>query len=135
MRNYRTFFAICKALGKTKEEAVLEFTDGRTDSLSSLDDGEFKELMVCLRRLQPVPDDWEPKPGDNIRKKMIGLAQTMRWGKSLNRLLDRLDEWCLNHTKYKKALNELTIDELTKVCTILETKVYPDYLKGLKNDQ
>jgi len=134
MRNYRTFFAICKALGKTKEEAVLEFTDGRTDSLSSLDDGEFKELMVCLRRLQPVPDGWEPKPGDGIRKKMIGLAQTMRWGKSLDELLGRLDGWCRTQTKYKKSFNELTIDELVKVCTIFEAKVYASFLKGLKNE-
>lgn len=54
--NYRTFFAICMVVGKDYKEAVYEFTEGRTVSLSSLNDGELKELLIKAKSWQA------PKP-------------------------------------------------------------------------
>lgn len=132
MRNYKQVYAILNHIGLSKEEAVLDFTEGRSDRLSSLDDGEFKEFMIRLRRLQPVPSGWTPPAGDAQRKKMIGLARDMHWGRDTLEIVRRLDEWCLKQ-KFKKKLNDLSISELGTLLTIFENKVYTGYLKGLKS--
>ena len=132
VRDYKKLFAILKAIGLTKEEAVMDFTEGKSDSLKSLNDGEFKEFMIRLRRLQPAPKKWQPSPGDGQRKKMIGLAKSMHWGRDTLEVIARLDEWCLKQ-KYHKRLNDLSVMELGTLLTIFEHKVYTGYLKGIKN--
>lgn len=129
-RNYSTLFAICKAIGRDKDDVVLEFTDGRTGSLTELSDGEYRELMIRLRRLQPTPKAWEPKPGDAQRKKMIGIARSMQWGRSTMEVIGRLDEWCIK--SFGAKMNDLDLATLGKAVTIFESKVYTGYLKGLK---
>ncbi len=63
-RNYPEFHAICKAVGVNYKEAVLEFTDGRTESLRALTDGEYKELYLRARKWQPAkrPEDVKEAP-------------------------------------------------------------------------
>lgn len=131
-RNYRQVYAILKDIGLSKEEAVRDFTEGKSDSLSSLSDGEFKEFMIRLRRFQPVPTGWKPSPGDAQRKKMIGLARSMHWGRDTIEIIARLDDWCLKQ-KFKKKLNDHTVAELGTLVTIFENKVYTGYLKALKS--
>lgn len=131
-RNYRQVYAILKDIGLSKEEAVLDFTEGKSDSLSSLSDGEFKEFMIRLRRFQPVPKGWQPRAGDAQRKKMIGLARSMHWGRDTIEIIARLDDWCLKQ-KFKKKLNDHTVTELGTLVTIFENKVYTGYLKALKS--
>lgn len=63
MSKYAQFFAIIKKHDLQKEEVVLEFTAGRTDSLSELTGGEYNELMRRLARFNPVP------AGDQREKK------------------------------------------------------------------
>lgn len=132
-RDYKQFFAICKKHGFDYKEKVAEFTEGRTDSLTALTDGEYKEMMVRLTRLnEPMRKGFIPKPGDAQRKKIIGIARDMRWdarGDAI--MMHRIDEFMLNRTKYRKKLNDLTVDELNKVCFIFENEVKSSFLKGL----
>lgn len=131
-RDYKTFFAICKAIGREKEDVVFEFTKGESSSLKSLNEGEYKELMVQLRKLQPAPEAWTPPAGDIQRKKMIGLAKSMHWGRDNIEIIRRLDEWCLK--TYKIKMNDMDIATIGKAVTVFERKVYPNYLEGLKNN-
>lgn len=131
MRNYKRIFAILNAIGMTKEEAVLEFTDGRTDSMSALSDAEFNLLLSQLTILQDVPKDWKPKPGDAMRKKMMGIARDMRWGVTSQPVIAKINDFLLTRTKFKKPLDQLTPDELQEACTILENYVKTSFYKGL----
>jgi len=128
-RDYKTFFAICKAIGRDKEDVILEFTNGESSSIKSLDDGEFKELMLQLRRLQPTTKQWTPPPGDEMRKKMIGIARSMHWGRDTLEIVRRIDEWCFKSFDCK--MNDMDLATLGKAVTIFESKVYAGYLKGL----
>ncbi|AIM38077.1 hypothetical protein KO02_16330 [Sphingobacterium sp. ML3W] len=128
-RDYRRFYAMCKALGKTKEEAVFEFTNGRTTSSGALSDKEFNELFNMLANHQQVPSMWGPAPGDTQRKKMIGLARSMNWGETTDQVLIKLDDFCLKQKK--KRMNALSVYELGLILTILE-KIYSQYLGGIK---
>ncbi|MGY3054363.1 hypothetical protein ACVWYG_002570 [Pedobacter sp. UYEF25] len=134
-RNYAQLFAICKKHGLDYKDKVFEFTDGRTDSLKALTDGEYRELMIRMQLLNPShpPNPqrgnglaFTPKPGDKQRKSFIGIASQMRWGKDTKELIAAIDVWCLAQ-KYKKPLNSLDVKELNTLLYIFETKVLADY--------
>lgn len=136
-RNYKGLFAICKKHGFNYKDKVAEFTAQTravpTESLKSLTDGEFKEFMLQMKRLnEPMRQTFTPKPGDKQRKMIIAIARDMRWdikGKII--MMKRIDEFMLTRTKYKKKLNELTLDELNKVCYTFENDVKRSFLSGL----
>jgi hypothetical protein len=123
-RDYKQFFAIIKQHGLEKEEVVLEFTKGETDSLSALKDAEFNELMRRLARYNKKP------PGDQQRKKIIAIARQMHSGKSTKEIIKIIDGWCLKQ-KYAKPLMGLDLQQLGVMVTIYESKVLADYLSGL----
>lgn len=133
-RDYRQFYAMCKALDKTKEDAVCEFTDGRTESCRDLSDEEFNELFAQLAALQAavkkIPTNWEPKAGDKQRKKLIALAKNMYPYKTFSQIKPILDEFCIRQKG--KKLMDLSVEELGHVLNIYETKVYAGHLKGVK---
>lgn len=124
MSKYSQFFAIIKKLDLTKEEVVKEFTKGRTDRLSALKNSEFNELMDTLQQFN------SPPPGDAMRKKMIGIAKSMNWGRNTKDIIASIDTWLLKQ-KYKKTMMQHQPAELSIMLTILETKVYPEYLQQL----
>jgi hypothetical protein len=129
---YSQFFAICKAHGFDYKEKVYEFTEGRTDSLSSLTDLEYTQMMKRLIELnEPMrkATKFEKQPGDAQRKKLIALALLMKWG-DMKQALARLDGWCKKQ-KYKKGLMQHNEQELSLLVSIFEQRVYPDYLVGL----
>ncbi|SUJ26419.1 Uncharacterised protein [Sphingobacterium spiritivorum] len=132
-RDYSQLFAICNTHGFDYKEMVYEFTEGRTDSLTKLSDGEFKELMIRLTRLNaPARQQFTPPPGDRQRKKIIAIARDMRWDARGNAIMmQRIDDFLINRSKYGKRLNDLTVDELNKVCFIFENEVKVSFLKGL----
>lgn len=132
MGDYKQFFAICKAHGFDYKDKVSEFTNGRTDSLKSLTDGEFRELMLRLKGLNAYQrKTFTPRPGDLQRKKIIGIARDMHWDKEgKDKLMLRIDEFMINRTRYKRRLNELTLDELNKVLYIFEQEVKRSFLTG-----
>lgn len=133
MRDYKKFFAICKAHGFDYKDKIAEFTSGRTDSLKALSDGEYKEMMIRLNGLNSFNrKHFIPKPGDRQRKMIIGIARDMRWDRhGKDQMMQQIDEFMLTRTRYKKRLNELSVDELNKVCFIFENEVKTSYLKGL----
>lgn len=120
---------MCKALGKTKEEAVYEFSNGRTTSCSALSDREFNDLFNMLANHQRVPDNWEPAPGDSQRKKLIGLAKSMNWADTPDQILVKLDEFCMKQKKNR--MNALSTYELGLIITVME-KIYSEYLTEIK---
>ncbi|SMG35764.1 hypothetical protein [Sphingobacterium psychroaquaticum] len=128
-RNYAQFFAICKAVGRDKEDVVLEFTGGRTDSLSKLDDGEWKELMLQVRKWQPTKRPSDIPEGDSQRKKLIALAGKMHWGANTLEIIGRLNVWCQN--QYQQELNQLDVAKLNKAVWVMENKIYKEYLKKI----
>lgn len=129
IRNYKRFYAMCKALGKTKEEAVYEFSNGSTTSCSALSDREFNDLFNMLANHQRVPEYWEPAPGDAQRKKLIGLARNMNWADTPDQILVKLDEFCMKQKK--KRMNALSTYELGLIITVME-KIYSEYLGAIK---
>jgi len=114
---------------KDKNEVVLEFTDGRTDRLSDLSDGEWKELELTVRKWQKPRKPNIVIPGDLQRKKLIAIAGKMNWGNDILEIVGRLNQWC--QTNYHKELNELDVDTLNKAVWVMENKVYSQYLKSI----
>lgn len=121
-RDYSQLFVILNKNDLTKEQAVRTFTEGRTDSLRALTDAELKEMIRRLQPLNGIP------PGDKQRKKMISLALSIKWASTSDQAVLELDEWCLKQ-KFKKKLNALLPYELGVLLTVLETKVYKDFLE------
>lgn len=129
-RNYSQLFAICKKHGFDYKDKVAEFTNGRTDSLKALTDGEYREMMLRLSRLnEPARKEFVPKPGDQMRKKMLSICSKMHPTESTDQLLKRLNDWCLKQT-FKKPLMKHAKEELALLVTIYEEKVYADFLTG-----
>lgn len=126
---YARFFAICRSHGLVKEEVVLDFTGGRTSSLSALSDGEFNEMMIRLSRLQPPPREWSPPPGDLQRKKLIAIAGKMNWGESTIEIVGRLNVFL--QEKYGKELSQFNVEELNRIVWVFENKIYTSYLKTI----
>lgn len=138
-RDYKQFFAICKRHGFEYKDKVAEFTKDRTDSLSSLSDGEYHELLTWMLKLNaPARQRFIPKPGDEMRKKIIAIARQMKWEYKSHPAhkpapdMNRINHWCLKHGKFHKPLNEHTPAELTLLVTIFE-RVYHDYLTVLNS--
>lgn len=125
-RNYRQFFAICKAVDKDKDVVILEFTEGRTDRLSDLSDGEWHELELRVRKWQPTRKPNISIPGDAQRKKLIALAGKMNWGNNTIEIVGRLNNW--SQENYGVELNQLDVNTLNKVLWVMENKIYKDYL-------
>lgn len=128
-RNYKRFYAMCQALGKTKDESVYEYTNGRTSSCRDLSDREFNDLFNMLANHQRIPDNWDPPPGDAQRKKLIGLARSMNWADTPDQILVKLDEFCMKQKK--KRMNALSTYELGLIITVME-KIYSEFLAGIK---
>jgi hypothetical protein len=104
----------------------------RTESTRELTEKEVDEIIKVLQTNFPEVLAFTPKPGDKQRKMIIGIAKDMQWHvKGKKDLMRRIDSFMLKRTKYKKKLNDLTEDELNKVCTIFETQVKADYYKSL----
>lgn len=129
MRNYTQFYAICKKLGLHKKDIVLYYTEGRTSSLTSLDDQQWEELLIRIKKLQPVLKNSMHSPGDKQRKKLMAIAGKMHWGKTNMAIIKKLNDFLLH--KYKKNLNELHVSELNKIVWVFENQIYKDFLNKL----
>lgn len=133
-RNYKDLFAICKKHGFNYKDKVAEFTaqcrEVPTDSLRSLTDGEYREFMLQMKRLnEPMRQIFTPKAGDKQRKKMLTLAGKMQWGATMPQLVKAVDAWCLKQ-KYKRGFMQLDVYELNVLVTILENEVLPSFYTG-----
>lgn len=138
IRDYRRLHAICRTHGFDYKDKVYEFTRGRTESLSSLSDKEYQELLLQLIRLNAPAraaynkqNEIKPKPGDKMRKAMIDMAHDMNWGNGdIERIKIELSDWCLKQ-KYKKPFMAHSPDEYALLVTIFRNKVYSNFFRDL----
>lgn len=120
MKNkYAAFFAayndsVKRGNPNTKEEQILLFTNGRTDSLKQLDHWELQELTRSLRIVAapPVNND----KADRMRKAIIAIF------KSMNRTTEAAKAWAEKQgvKGVKKGFNEYTTGELYVLIGIAE---------------
>lgn len=139
MKNqYSSFFLALKKLpGLSKEEAVYDFTQGRTRSLRKLDHWEVQELTRRLNDLTPGPSpkrEGSPTaqhPGgekaDKMRKAIIAIFRKM--GRTVADAIAWAEKQGVKGVK--KKFNDYTTQELYVLIGIAE-KILTDWEKGIR---
>jgi hypothetical protein len=107
-------------LPKDARESIVEaITSGRTKSTRDLNKDEARKF---INHLQGLVNRITVDPSDRMRKTIIAIAHNMGWqilDCSLQQKpnMDRINNWCCTHGKFKKALNAHTYDELVELVT------------------
>lgn len=135
MSKYAAYFAMereVKQIGFNvdRSELVSQFTDGQKNGLTDLSDFQYQEFLRWLRPIiQEAKNDhqenWKNSPENRMRRKIIALF-IHRMGYTYK----ELDEWCVKSGEFKKALNDHTYNELTKLVTQAE-KVHASFIQQL----
>ena len=103
--NYAAFFALLKSMpGASKEDLVLQWTNGRTASLKEMSEREYSLMIRQLR--QQVENLEEKKKARSAVLKQFQLygIDTTDW--------DAVDRFCCNARIAGKPFRYLTIPEL-----------------------
>ena len=103
--NYATFYALLKSMpGASKEDLVLQWTNGRTASLKEMSEREYSLMIRQLR--QQVENLEEKKKARSAVLKQFQLygIDTTDW--------DAVDRFCCNARIAGKPFRYLTIPEL-----------------------
>ena len=103
--NYATFYALLKSMpGASKEDLVLQWTNGRTASLKEMSEREYSLMIRQLR--QQVENLEEKKKARSAVLKQMQLygIDTTDW--------DAVDRFCCNARIAGKPFRYLTIPEL-----------------------
>lgn len=103
--NYAAFYALLKSMpGASKEDLVLQWTNGRTASLKEMSEREYTLMIRQLR--QQVENLEEKKKARSAVLKQFQLygIDTTDW--------DAVDRFCANPRIAGKAFRYLTIAEL-----------------------
>ena len=103
--NYATFYALLKSMpGASKEDLVLQWTNGRTASLKEMSEREYTLMIRQLR--QQVENLEEKKKARSAVLKQFQLygIDTTDW--------DAVDRFCCNARIAGKPFRYLTIPEL-----------------------
>lgn len=103
--NYAAFYALLKSMpGASKEDLVLQWTNGRTSSLKEMSEREYTLMIRQLR--QQVENLEEKKKARSAVLKQFQLygIDTTDW--------DAVDRFCANPRIAGKAFRYLTIAEL-----------------------
>ncbi len=103
--NYATLYALLKSMpGASKEDLVLQWTNGRTASLKEMTDREYNQMIRQLR--QQVDNLEEKKKARSAVLKQFQLygIDTTDW--------DAVDRFCCNARIAGKPFRYLTIPEL-----------------------
>ncbi len=103
--NYAAFFALLKSMpGASKEDLVLQWTNGRTSSLKEMSEREYSLMIRQLR--QQVENLEEKKKARSAVLKQFQLygIDTTDW--------DAVDRFCASPRIAGKAFRYLTIAEL-----------------------
>ena len=104
-KNYAIFYALLKQLpGVSKEELVLQWTEGRTDSLRDMEPAEYNAM---IRAMKGETTD------EAARKKVrsAALKQMQRYGVDTSNW-DAVDRFCLSPKIAGKRFAKLTLPEL-----------------------
>lgn len=103
--NYAAFYALLKSMpGASKEDLVLQWTNGRTASLKEMSEREYSLMIRQLR--QQVENLEEKKKARSAVLKQLQLygIDTTDW--------DAVDRFCCNARIAGKPFRYLTIPEL-----------------------
>jgi len=115
------------------ETIVASFTGGRETSSKRMKLSEINRAIESLQLQYPTTASnkvakvhFEPKPGDQMRKKIIGIARTMGWQTwdvqkgRFTADMDHINEWCVKYGQFHKPLNAHTEEELVKLVNQFE---------------
>ena len=115
-RNYRKFYALLKRLpGADKEELVMQFTDGRTDSCEAMSDAEFGFMLSCMTG-HAATKTWADKADamDTWRKRVMAsiggwlrACDTQHTAETIKAIACR--------SMQRKAFNDITLSELRAI--------------------
>lgn len=126
------------------ENIVASFTGGRETSCKKMKLSEINRAIDSLQQQYPQTSSnkvakvhFDPKPGDNMRKKIIGMAHTMGWqiwdvkkGRFVADM-EHINDWCLKYGQFHKVLNAHTEEELVQLVNQFE-KVDKSFWKSLE---
>ena len=113
-----------------KVELVHSFSQQRT--ASSQDLMEFEALNIIAFLEDKFKTEQGSDPADRMRKKILAICHTMQWykrGANDNLILkdgrpvldfDRINKFCKNKGPFKKALQDHTEQQLTRLVTVFE---------------
>lgn len=103
--SYATFYALLGTMpGASKEELVLQWTGGRTESLREMTDDEYNAMIRDLRRQVECLDDKRKARSAVLRQFQLYGIDTTDW--------DAVDHFCSSPRIAGKAFRHLTIAEL-----------------------
>lgn len=103
--NYATFYALLKLMpGASKEELVLQWTNGRTTSLKEM---SAREYSIMIRQLREAVENLEEKK----KARSAVLKQIQLYGIDTTDW-DAVDRFCASPRIAGKAFRYLTIAEL-----------------------
>ena len=113
---------------------AFDASNKRTESTKERTETEVLNVIEKLKKLLPAGNKFIPPPGDPQRKKIIAIAREMRCDvRGITLMMQRIDNFMLTRSKYKKKLNDLSVDELNKVCYTFENDVKSSFLAGFNN--
>lgn len=104
-KNYAAFYALLRQLeGITKEELVLQWTNGRTDSLCAMEANEYNAMLRAMK--SETTDEAARK-----KARSAALKQMQRYGVDTADW-DAVDRFCCSPKIAGKKFSHLTIGEL-----------------------
>lgn len=113
-RNYRKFYALLKQLpGAEKEALVLQFTDGRTESLHAMRNFEFQTMLAVMEG-NAITQNSHSGDFDKWRKRV--MAAIGGWLKLCNTEHTSQAIYAIACRAAKKShFNEITLSELRAI--------------------
>lgn len=111
--NYRRFYAILRHMpplyerDEQKKQLVLQYTNGRTDSLRDMTEKEYKKMCHELGRWYGTDEAYR-----KLKGACLGLIQQL--GKDTTDW-DEVDRYCLDPRIASKRFRELSYNELIRL--------------------
>jgi hypothetical protein len=121
--NYSRFYAIAKAKGidleQYKEVLVSQFTAGRTTSLHSMTEAEYREMCDCLQTGKQCGESVEEHRERLRRARSAVLTRLQRLGVDTT-TFTAVNEFCMNPRIAGRPFGMLNVDELRALVSKLE---------------
>jgi hypothetical protein len=106
-----------------RKALIREHTGGRTDSSKDLTWQEVQDIVKALS-----PGGSKAISADDMRKKILYYAHQIGWELPGGKIdMKRVNAWCENSGKFKKALNNHSYYELVELVSQMEI-VYNKFL-------
>ncbi len=116
--NFARFYALCRTKGvdieSSKEDLVLQFTDGRTSSLREMREDEYREMCDSLQGVETVGD------GELRKRRSAVLSRLQRLGVDTSDWA-AVNAFCSSPRIAGKPFGRLTAAELREMLPKLES--------------